>query len=40
GFTIACGSGALDVLEAQRPGKRPMETAEILRGLTLPARLD
>ncbi|MBC7146048.1 MAG: methionyl-tRNA formyltransferase [Thioclava marina] len=40
GFTIACGSGALDVLEAQRPGKRPMEAAEILRGLTLPARLD
>ncbi|OOY14071.1 methionyl-tRNA formyltransferase [Thioclava marina] len=40
GFTIACGSGALEVLEAQRPGKRPMEAAEILRGLTLPARLD
>ncbi|WP_347267428.1 methionyl-tRNA formyltransferase [Paracoccus sp. (in: a-proteobacteria)] len=40
GFTIACGSGAIEVLEAQREGKRPMPAAEILRGLTLPARLD
>lgn len=40
GFTIACGSGAIEVLEAQREGKRPMPAAEILRGLTLPSRLD
>ncbi len=40
GFRIACGSGAIEVLEAQRAGKRPMLVAEILRGLTLPPRLD
>ena len=40
GFRIACGSGAIEVLEAQRAGKRPMLAAEILRGLTLPPRLD
>ena len=39
GFTIACGTGAVEVLEAQREGKRPMPTAEVLRGLTLPDRL-
>ncbi|MEI4485151.1 methionyl-tRNA formyltransferase [Frigidibacter sp. MR17.14] len=40
GFTVACGAGAIEVLEAQREGKRPMPAAEVLRGLTLPARLD
>lgn len=35
-FTIACGTGALTVLEAQREGKRPLPVADILRGLTLP----
>ena len=40
GFTIACGSDAIEVLEAQRSGKRPMPAAQILRGLTLPACLD
>lgn len=40
GFTIACGSGAVEVLEAQREGKRPMPAAEVLRGLVLPAQLD
>lgn len=39
GFTIACGEGAITVLEAQREGKRPMPAAEILRGLSLPERL-
>lgn len=39
GFTIACGTGAVEVLEAQREGKRPMPTAEVLRGLSLPDRL-
>ncbi|OOY20320.1 methionyl-tRNA formyltransferase [Thioclava sp. DLFJ5-1] len=39
GFTIACGAGALEILEAQRPGKRPMSGADVLRGLRLPARL-
>ncbi len=40
GFTIACGSGAVEITEAQREGKRPMPAAEVLRGLTLPSRLD
>lgn len=39
GFTIACGMGAVEVLEAQREGKRPMPAAEVLKGLGLPARL-
>lgn len=39
GFTIACGTGAVEVLEAQREGKRPMPAAEVLKGLGLPARL-
>ena len=49
GFTIACGTGAcgtgasgngaVEVLEAQREGKRPMPAAEVLRGLVLPERL-
>ncbi len=36
GFTIACSTGAVEVLEAQREGKRPMPAVEVLRGLTLP----
>ena len=32
GFRVACGSGAVQVLEAQRAGKRAMEAAEVLRG--------
>ncbi|WBU60498.1 methionyl-tRNA formyltransferase [Paracoccus albus] len=40
GFRIACGMGAVEVLEAQRAGKRPMLAAEILRGMSLPAHLD
>ncbi len=39
GFTIACGDGAVEIHEAQRQGKRPMPTGELLRGLTLPAQL-
>ena len=39
GFTVACGSGALRVLDAQREGKKPMPAAEILRGKPLPAML-
>lgn len=43
GFTIACGagsnSGAVEILVAQREGKRPAEAADILRGFTLPAKL-
>ena len=39
GLTIACGTGAVEILTAQREGKRPMEAGELLRGLTLPDRL-
>ncbi|MFD2175623.1 methionyl-tRNA formyltransferase [Rhodobacter lacus] len=40
GFDIACATGALRVLEAQREGKKPMPAGEVLKGLTLPDRLD
>ncbi|PCD76301.1 methionyl-tRNA formyltransferase [Pseudothioclava arenosa] len=39
GFTLACGTGALAILDAQREGKRPMPAAEILKGLNLPETL-
>lgn len=39
GFTIACGSGAVEITEAQREGKRPMPAADVLRGLILPESL-
>ena len=39
GFTVACGEGAVEVLEAQRPGRRAMGADELLRGLDLPERL-
>ncbi|MEL7346045.1 MAG: methionyl-tRNA formyltransferase, partial [Pseudomonadota bacterium] len=39
GFRIACGTGAVEVLQAQRAGKKAMVAADILRGLALPERL-
>ncbi len=39
GFTLACGVGAVEILTAQREGKRPMPAAEVLKGLTLPPHL-
>ena len=39
GFTVACGTGAVEVTAAQRAGKRAMEAAEVLKGLDLPSRL-
>ncbi|MEM7718165.1 MAG: methionyl-tRNA formyltransferase [Pseudomonadota bacterium] len=39
GFRIACGVGAVDILEAQKQGKRPMSADDLLRGLDLPPRL-
>jgi methionyl-tRNA formyltransferase len=39
GFTVACGEGAVEVMQAQREGKRPMAVAEVLRGLSLPETL-
>ncbi|MCA0042351.1 methionyl-tRNA formyltransferase [Celeribacter litoreus] len=35
-FTIACGDGAVEILTAQREGKRAMPVSEILKGLELP----
>jgi len=35
--TIACGSGAIRLLDVQRAGKKPMAIAELLRGFPLPA---
>ncbi len=40
GFTVACGQGAVEITRVQRSGKRPMEAAELLRGLVLPKVLD
>jgi methionyl-tRNA formyltransferase len=34
--TIACGEGAIELVELQRAGKRPMTAAEFLRGFPLP----
>ncbi len=34
-LTIACGTGAVRLLELQRAGKRPMDAAEFLRGMSL-----
>ena len=35
-LTIACGQGAVRILELQRAGKRAMAAGEFLRGFTLP----
>lgn len=39
GFTVACGEGAVKITRAQRAGKKPMDAAEVLKGLTLPQQL-
>ncbi len=39
GFTIACGTGAVEVTLAQREGRRAVAADELLRGMTLPDRL-
>ncbi len=39
GAVVACGDGAIEILEIQRAGKRALPTAEALRGLELPDRL-
>jgi methionyl-tRNA formyltransferase len=36
GLIVACGTGAVELLELQRPGKRPMPAADVLRGFPLP----
>ncbi len=39
GFTVACGENAVEILEAQRPGKLALSAEEFLRGKALPERL-
>jgi methionyl-tRNA formyltransferase len=34
-LAIACGEGAVRIIEAQRAGKRPMQAGELLRGFAL-----
>jgi methionyl-tRNA formyltransferase len=36
GLVVACGQGAVECIELQRPGKRPMPAADLLRGFALP----
>ncbi len=36
-LTIACGTGAIRLVEVQRAGKKPMTTDELLRGLVIKA---
>lgn len=36
GLIVACGQGAVEVLEAQREGKRPASARDILNGMQLP----
>ena len=40
GFTIACGTGAVEVLELQRAGKRAQSAEDVLHGMALPEMLD
>lgn len=35
-LTVACGSGAVRLIELQRAGKKPMPAAEVLRGFPIP----
>ena len=39
GLVIACGDGAVEVMLAQREGKKPMLADDFLRGFSLPDRL-
>jgi methionyl-tRNA formyltransferase len=34
-LTIACGAGAVRLIEVQRAGRKPMPVAEFLRGFPL-----
>ncbi|MDB6176786.1 methionyl-tRNA formyltransferase [Paracoccus sp. Z330] len=39
GFRVACGTGAVEITQAQRAGKKPMNAQDLLRGWILPSRL-
>jgi len=36
-LTVACGDGAVRILELQRAGRQPMKAGEFLRGTPLAA---
>ncbi len=36
-LTVACGTGAIRIIEVQRAGKKPMNAADMLRGFDVPA---
>ncbi|RFC63069.1 methionyl-tRNA formyltransferase [Fulvimarina endophytica] len=36
-LTIACGTGAVEILDGQRAGGKPMKAADLLRGIAVPA---
>jgi methionyl-tRNA formyltransferase len=36
-LTVACGTGAVRLVELQRAGKKPMATGEVLRGFPIPS---
>lgn len=40
GLTIACGTGAIEIVEAQREGRKAVSGDELLRGWGLPERLE
>lgn len=40
GLTIACGDGAVEILTAQREGKKPQAQLDFLRGAQLPDHVD
>jgi len=40
GFTVSCGENAVEILTAQRQGKKPIQTTELLRGFNIPKRLN
>jgi methionyl-tRNA formyltransferase len=37
---VGCADGALELLEVQPPGRRPMAVADFLRGHRLPERAE
>lgn len=39
GLTIACGTGAVEIMQVQREGKKPVGVPDFLRGFALPDRL-
>ena len=40
GTRIACGSGAVEITRAQRPGRKAADAITFLQGYALPEKLD